>query len=88
MDDPWANRSAAARARKALVVCAVVLLVAGGLCGLQFVAFASGAVASGPLTGVLMTTGVIELVAMGGAALAGFLTLLLWLIRSLPDRRK
>ena len=75
MSPPWSRLEGPARL---LVNCVVILLIAGGLCGLQLFTlnFTSN---NGALTSLLMVTGAVELAAMLASALVGLFALLAWI---------
>jgi hypothetical protein len=74
MKYPWSSLSGFP---KALVICIAILLVSGGLCGLQLAI--SSAANSGPLTSFLMIPGIFELAAFWGAALGTVVCLIGWI---------
>ncbi|HTB98395.1 MAG TPA: hypothetical protein VK716_15400 [Terracidiphilus sp.] len=61
MNLPWSSLEGPARL---LVTCIAIMLVAGGLCGLQFLIVNADPENSGPLMSLFMVTGAAELVAM------------------------
>ncbi|MGA2559953.1 MAG: hypothetical protein ABSF17_09765 [Terracidiphilus sp.] len=68
---------------KVLAVLVVVLLVASGLCGLQFVASSGG---NGSLEGILIPLGILELIAMALSAAGIVVVLVMWGLHALFDR--
>lgn len=67
-------------ARKVLVACVAVLLVSGGLCGVQLLILHGAGRAPDSLTAVFMLTGAAELIAMSCAVVVGLGALLVWIV--------
>jgi hypothetical protein len=67
---------------KLLAICVAVFLVAAGLCGMQWfvVGFASRGIGGQAMVGTVIVLGIIELIAMAGAAVVGFVALILMLV--------
>lgn len=74
MTVPWKNRRGAA---KVAALCAAVLLVSAGLCGMQLL-WLNRAGGMSENLGVFMITGAIELMAMLASVVVGFIALLVW----------
>jgi hypothetical protein len=83
MKMPWSNLEGPA---KLLAICAAVLLVSSGLCGLQL--FLAGAAygRSDGLTILFAVLGVVELIAMAGSVVVGIISLLFWLSEAVTKR--
>jgi hypothetical protein len=79
MSSFWDNLEGPA---KLLAICVAVFLVAAGLCGMQWfvVGFASRGVGGQSMIGTVIVFGIIELIAMAGAAVVGFVALILMLV--------
>jgi hypothetical protein len=85
MNMPWRNLEGPA---KVLAICAVVLLVSSGLCGLQWVIYGSGR----DWTALLIPFGILEFGAMIGSVVVGVVALFLWVAQriynSVADRNE
>jgi hypothetical protein len=68
----------------ALVFCATALLIASGLCGVQY-AILSGIQGESIVTGLFMITGVLELIVMGLSAAAIVCILIVWPITKIAS---
>lgn len=82
MKMPWSELEGPA---KFIAICAAVFLVSGGLCGLQWVAVATINRGMNSFAGLIITTGVLELLGMLVAALgilAGIVALVIVQIRN------
>ena len=75
MSMPWKDLHGAA---KVLVICLTVLLVAGGLCGVQSALLSGARFLPDSWAEVFIVTGVIELIAMLASVVVGFIALLVW----------
>jgi hypothetical protein len=78
MKIPWKNLEGPARL---LLICLTVLLIAGGLCGLQFVLSAS--LYGRRMPSFFMLIGILELIAILVSGLVAIGALIAWLIQRL-----
>ena len=78
MSMPWDDLEGPA---KLLAICAAVFLVSAGLCGVQWfvIGFADGRGGGQALAGIVILLGVVELIAMAGSIVVGFVALILWI---------
>ena len=84
MNMPWKNLHGAA---KAVAICAAVLLVSGGLCGMQLLVLNLHLGGNtNDMAPIFMLTGALELVAIVVSAVVGFIALLVWGFGSLFRR--
>jgi hypothetical protein len=86
MKMPWSRLEGPA---KLLVMCLTILLVASGMCGLQWVVGSSGN-AGNTMAAFLIPLGIIELIAIGLSAIGVVIVLIFWgartIYRSLSGR--
>ncbi len=75
MSPPWSRLEGPARL---LVTCFVILLVAGGLCGMQLYIL-NLTPNNGVLGSLFMVTGAVELAAILASAVVGLFALLAWI---------
>jgi hypothetical protein len=85
MNVPWRNLDGPA---KLLAICGVVLLVASGLCGLQWMIFVGGMGGNGDsgLMNVFIPLGILELTAMAASGVIAVGTLIVWGLKAAFNR--
>jgi hypothetical protein len=85
MNVPWRNLEGPA---KLLAICVVVLLVASGLCGLQWMIFVGGMGGNGDsgLMNVFISLGILELTAMAASVVIAVGTLIVWGLKTAFNR--